>query len=156
MESALGHDWIESIHPEDQKKLQDKIVNFANDPKQIVLDAHETRQVQSDGSTCWVQCHLAKEINDDGSVTGYYGTLTNIDRVKRAETELRELNQRLHRVLDYSSIGIWEWDWEGERLVWDQTMHEIYGVDVEDFRGSYRDWSDRIHPDDIELSLIHI
>ena len=153
LESALGHDWIESIHPEDQKKLQDKIVNFANDPKQIVLDAHETRQVQPDGSTCWVQCHLAKEINDDGSVTGYYGTLTNIDRVKRAETELRELNQRLHRVLDYSSIGIWEWDWEGERLVWDQTMHEIYGVDVEDFRGSYRDWSDRIHPDDIERVL---
>ena len=63
---------------------------------------------------------------------------------------LRELNERLHRVLESSSIGIWEWFFEDERLVWDEKMHEIYGVETNNFRGTYKDWADRIHPDDLD------
>ena len=64
--------------------------------------------------------------------------------------KLRAINDRLHKVLETSSIGIWEWFFEDERLGWDEKMHEIYGVDRDDFRGVYNDWLERVHPDDVQ------
>ena len=96
----------------------------------------------------WVQVHLAKELDEAGNITGYVGTLTDISKIKQTEEGLQLLNQRLHNVLQCSSIGIWEWDFKKKELVWDDQMFKIYGIEPTDFRGIYEDWSDRLHPDD--------
>ena len=72
--------------------------------------------------------------------------LTTDEELKK----LKAINKRLHKLLEASSIGIWEWFFEDERLGWDEKMHEIYGVDRDDFRGIYNDWFDRLHPDDVQ------
>ena len=61
---------------------------------------------------------------------------------------LKATSRRLHNVLKWSLIGIWEWSFADQRLTWDAQMFEIYGVDPADFGGTYEDWEQRLHPDD--------
>lgn len=150
LEESLGTGWMKAGHPDDINAFREEAQAFVDDPDHIILDGFEARQIRPDGSINWIKWHLAKELDDDGNITGFVGTVSDIDRVKRSEVALKEQNQNLHTVLDACSIGIWKWYWDEERLVWDETMHRIYGVDAKDFRGIYNDWSERIHPADIQ------
>jgi len=69
---------------------------------------------------------------------------------KPGENKQPGINQHFQRVLDFSSIGIWELDHTENKLTWDQRMFRIYGVDPDDFRGTIKDWTDRLHPDDLD------
>ena len=149
-EAALGQGFKEYIHPDDLQGSNERYLVFVNDKHQLVREPVDARHILPDGSTSWVQIHLAKELDKNGNVTGYVGTLSDISRIKQAEDELRQLHERLRKVLEYNSIGIWEWIWADEQLVWDDQMFEIYGVDPATFRGTHADWSDRLHPDDFE------
>ncbi|MBX2878133.1 MAG: PAS domain-containing protein, partial [Saprospiraceae bacterium] len=73
-------------------------------------------------------------------------TLDAQEQKSRAEN----LHEKLQNVLSTSSIGIWEFSYLDEKLVWDDKMYQIYGVDPKDFGGAYTDWLDRLHPDDIQ------
>ena len=149
-EAALGTGWMKSVFPGDLDRIQNSLRAFVNDPKRLVGEPHEARQLLADGSTRWVNVHVAKEQDPEGNVTGLVGILSSIDAAKQTEEKLRELNDRLHKVLECSSIGIWEWCWDKQRLDWDEQMFAIYGVDSNTFRGSFDDWTDRLHPDDFE------
>ena len=147
-ESALGSGYREFIHPDDLQKLVKYNQKLAEDATRIADAPVEARHILPDGSLRWVQVNLAKVLDKAGSITGYVGTLTDISKIKQTEEGMQQLSQRFHKVLECSSIGIWEFGFEKEELVWDERMFKIYGVDPVDFRGVYEDWSDRLHPDD--------
>ncbi len=47
-----------------------------------------------------------------------------------------------------ASIGIWDWDVTEDRLVWDDSMYVLYGVDKASFSGAYDAWIRTLHPED--------
>ena len=153
-EAALGRGWMRFVHPDHLGKLQTGLTEFASDPTRLVTEPYKVKRVFPDGSTSWVQCTIAKELDDCGKVTGFVGTITDISDVKQAEEKVKELNDRLQNVLETSFIGIWEWSFADERLIWDDRMLEIYGVKPSEFTGSHADWTDRVHPDDVERAQI--
>lgn len=63
------------------------------------------------------------------------------------EEQLQKLSQRLELALDTSQIGVWEMDIETRALVWDDRMHELYGIPA-DTADHAEIWSRRLHPDD--------
>ena len=143
------------VHPDDREKREKLLARLrAGELEQLEC---EYRVKKFDGSWATVVNRIYAIRNDAGKpvrlVSCEFEVSSNDHNRPSAEKDLlklRELNERLHKVLESSSIGIWEWFFEDERLVWDEKMHEIYGVDVADFRGVYDDWSDRLHPDDLE------
>jgi HAMP domain-containing protein len=48
--------------------------------------------------------------------------------LKQSETRLRLSEERLKLAIDAASLGIWDWDVEQDRLVWDDSMYRLYGV----------------------------
>ena len=137
------------VHPDDREKREELLARLrAGELEQLEC---EYRVKKFDGSWATVVNRIYAIRNDAGKpvrlVSCEFEVSSNDHNRPSAEKDLlklRELNERLHKVLESSSIGIWEWFFEDERLVWDEKMHEIYGVDVADFRGVY------------DLSLIHI
>ena len=148
-ESALGEGFIEAIHPQDFSELVELYERFSADKSQFSW-SREIRHVMPDGTYRWVQCDFAKELDVQGNVAGYIGTLTDIEKFKQSKEQYQLVNERMQKVLSCSSIGIWVWNWKDNSLVWDDQMFQIYGVDRSDFRGRYDDWSNRLHPDDRE------
>ena len=64
--------------------------------------------------------------------------------------ELRELNRRYELATTAGAIGVWDWFIAKNRLVWDERVHQLHGVDPARFTGTYADWRDSLHPEDRE------
>lgn len=47
------------------------------------------------------------------------------------------------------NFGVWEFEFSSSRLIWDNKMHDIYGVPKEQFNHQIEDFRSRVHPDDL-------
>ena len=85
-----------------------------------------------------------------------YGIFTDISTQKENEERLnrtleatRALELRKNLALKAGTIGIWEWDFATDTLLWDETLYRIYGIDPATDDGSpYTMWSNTIDPAD--------
>ena len=67
--------------------------------------------------------------------------------------QMRVVNERLGLALEASEIGVWDFYLKENRLIWDDQMFEIYGVEKDRFLGAYEAWSNGLHPDDRERAI---
>ena len=58
--------------------------------------------------------------------------------------------ERLQLAIDAAGLGIWDWDVEQDRLVWDDSMYRLYGVRKEEFGGAFDAWRRCLVPEDRE------
>ena len=151
-ETALGKNYWEFIHPDDSRAVCEKFDAFLQEESASVMDPMEVRHVIPGNDHGWVELHFAKVRNEKGDVEGVVGLISDIEESKRAERALRNLHERLHAVLETSSIGIWEWDRQNG-LIWDDQMLTIHGLKRSDFRGVHEDWTNRLHPEDRDRLL---
>jgi PAS domain S-box-containing protein len=68
--------------------------------------------------------------------------------LKESEARLQLSEERLKLAIDAASLGIWDWDVEQDRLVWDDSMYRLYGVRKEEFSGALDAWSRCLVPED--------
>ncbi|MEM9216446.1 MAG: PAS domain S-box protein [Cyanobacteria bacterium P01_F01_bin.150] len=109
----------------------------------------EKRVIHKDGSLVWVLVSATMIQVPDGDNSTCLVVVQNISDRKATEQQLQKLSERWELAIESAQIGIWDWNGEDNRLSWDKQMFEIYGVRPEDFRGSYQDWQERVHPDDL-------
>ncbi|MFW1677857.1 response regulator [Pontibacter sp. JAM-7] len=62
--------------------------------------------------------------------------------------DLNLLNQRMELAVNNGEIGVWEYDPEEGKLIWNDWMFRIHGVSEKDFDLQFQSWKARIHPDD--------
>ncbi len=65
-----------------------------------------------------------------------------------SEARLRVSDNRLQLAIDAAGLGIWDWDVEQDRLVWDDSMYRLYGVNKDEFGGAFDAWSRCLVPED--------
>ena len=68
--------------------------------------------------------------------------------LQESEGRLRSSEERLKLAIDAAGLGIWDWDVERDRLVWDDSMYPLYGVRKEEFSGALDAWSQCLVPED--------
>ena len=165
---------IKFVHPDDRDSL-------CNDRAMLISGGNENhcidyRVKHADGSWIWIEerAHVTRDIS--GNLLHVIGCEIDIterkfanqvraqksplpsdkNRIekKNAITEAEALNKRLTRLLEISGIGVWQWSFKEEKLIWDDRMLEIHGLDRSEFRGKHSDWSDRVHPNDIEHAVV--
>ncbi|EAY25128.1 hybrid sensor histidine kinase/response regulator [Microscilla marina] len=79
-----------------------------------------------------------------------YGTVQDINERKHQEEEAKKINTRLALATQTARVGIWEYDIVSNKLTWDDSMFELYGLKYEDFDGVYSAWVGLLHPDDVQ------
>ncbi|WP_413174046.1 PAS domain-containing protein [Anabaena azotica] len=135
------------IHPDDYDRVMAAVEDhFAGKTEFFEI---EYRMQCKDGSYMWV-LDRAQALRDEfGQVIRITGSETDISQRKQVEEQLRNLSERLELALNAAKIGIWEWDIVSDRLIWDQRMYELYGVEPSNFTGTYQAWEASLHPDDL-------
>lgn len=68
---------------------------------------------------------------------------------QRDNQDVDTLTRRLTVAIEAAGIGIWEMKFATGELIWDDKMHDLYGVKPGDFHQTYEDWSKRVHPEDL-------
>lgn len=82
------------------------------------------------------------------SVDNLLERMEQIAELERANQQLLKLSERLEVAIKAAKIGIWEWDIISDRLLWDDLMYKLYGIQPSSFQNVYAAWEEGIHPDD--------
>jgi PAS domain S-box-containing protein len=82
VEEALGDGWLKVVHPEDRQSLAD---NWQKTTQLRTTSIADYRFIHPDGSIVWVMGQAVPEVNADGEIIGYVGTITDITERKRVE-----------------------------------------------------------------------
>jgi two-component system sensor kinase FixL len=94
--------------------------------------------------------------NADGNVTKWLGTHTNITEQKAAENNaveaLRVSEERYDLTVRSMSIGVWDWNIVTNELYWSKKLLDIMGIDDQEFKPHYDEFSSRLHPEDKEAT----
>jgi PAS domain S-box-containing protein len=79
------------------------------------------------------------------------GNIVEIQCIGYNATPELELADKLEHVVykhkmaeEAGELGIWEYDYEDDYLIWDDKMFDIYGKDKSDFRNSFIDWEETV------------
>ena len=67
---------------------------------------------------------------------------------QHAEAELRARDALLNKTQLISHVGSWELDLVTNRLAWSDEVYRIFGLDVQEFAGTYEAVLEAVHPDD--------
>lgn len=109
VEESYGHNWINAVHPDDRQR--------AWEAWQRAFQHHDSYSVEfrlrrADGVYRWWLARGMPLLNAQGLIEKWYGTCTDIQELKEAETAIRENETRLHFALEMSNTGAWEVDLE--------------------------------------------
>ena len=83
-----------------------------------------------------------------GGIIGVGGVATDITERRRIEQALGEQRTLLSEAQKLAGLGCWEWDPSSGRVIWSEELYRIYGVSPQDFRPSFENYLERVHPED--------
>jgi diguanylate cyclase (GGDEF)-like protein/putative nucleotidyltransferase with HDIG domain len=89
----------------------------------------------------WMWVRGEAEFDDQGNIVALTGAAQDITKRKQLEENLKEANQ-------IARLGRWELIHNEHRLVWSETVFDIYEIDSNRFESSYESFLKLIHPDD--------
>ena len=112
--NSLGNGWLQGIHPEDRAWVSQDWEAYVQDQRE---GRAEFRLLTPNQKTCWISARIAaiKSANDD--IVGYVSTYADITERKQAEEALRDSEQRLQAILDYSPAVIYLLDLQNRHLL---------------------------------------
>ena len=148
IESALGNGWMDALHPDDRDRLLARWVEMyaQASPGTKVLNGGEGRHLRPDGSINWFYVQVAREMDADGRVIGYIGTLTDISDRKRIEAELAESEAKFRRLVEGANDLIWSQDQTGRFTYLSPQFQTLFGWEPSEWIG--RSFIELVHPDD--------
>ncbi len=142
LEELEGHRFLDLVHPDDQQKTLSAMKDLSSGKPVLNF---ENRYRCKDGSYRWIEWRSSPY---EGELI--YAAARDITERKNAEEELARLNERFELAAQSAGIGVWDWDIQLNRLVWDGRMYQLYGLTAGDFGGAYDAWVRGVHPDDRE------
>lgn len=146
LEAALGSGWIKYLHPEDcDRVLQDW---YTTSKTQVPFKA-EYRLLLPEGRILWVIGQALAEIDHQGEVKGYVGTITDISDRKLVEAALKESEERFYLAVSGTNDGIWDWNLKTNTVYYSPVFQQILGYCGLEFPAEPEYWLDKIHCEDL-------
>ncbi|MDD2997720.1 MAG: PocR ligand-binding domain-containing protein [Candidatus Riflebacteria bacterium] len=69
---------------------------------------------------------------------------------KKADQTLRRERERLQFIIDAARLGTWEWNFQTNETIFNETWAELIGYKLEDLAPhSYKTWEQLLHPEDL-------
>jgi two-component system, cell cycle sensor histidine kinase and response regulator CckA len=101
-EEARGDGWQAALHPEDRERVR---AAWQQAVKEGESSAAEFRFVKPDGTVTWLVGQSRAQLDADGSVSGYVGTITDVTNLKRAEEERKHVEAQMRQSRKMESLG---------------------------------------------------
>jgi PAS domain S-box-containing protein len=138
--------WLNTlVHPEDRQIARSHRPVTGTGPQGLHA---EFRIVRPNGTVRWVASWSRREVLGGRELA--FGVNLDITNLQRAQTELRQTQERARLATESAGIGTWERDLRTGRAKWDAQMYRLRGLPVgpetppDDMRYA------AYHPDDME------
>lgn len=87
--------WPELVHPDDREATEAAWAEALAARKRYEVRYRLRSQTDSAGDYCWVIVRARPVLDEDGVLDRWFGTITDVDALARAEEEVRQLNATL-------------------------------------------------------------
>jgi len=146
VEQAKGWGWKVVVHPDDLDRLVREWLSLVEARKPGEL---ETRIRRYDGEYRWFLIRVVPQLDAEGNLVRWFGSNTDIEDRKRAETKLLEDEREFRRITDAIPQTIVVLDPSGNALYANREMLDYTGLSMEDVVAS--DFRARTyHPEDLD------
>lgn len=78
------------------------------------------------------------------------------DDIRKNERLLAESEQRWKFALEGSGLGVWDWNVADGTVFYSQHLKAMLGYAEDEFGGDLDEWKSRVHPDDLEATLLEV
>jgi diguanylate cyclase (GGDEF)-like protein/PAS domain S-box-containing protein len=113
-------------------------------------ESAEIRFRRRDGGVIWMLANISPT-SDAGRAAGiaHILQLTNIDRQKRLESEIKISEERWNSALVSSNLGVWDHNFRTQTYYYSDNWRALRGYGPDDeMLTSLEDWIETVHPDD--------
>jgi PAS domain S-box-containing protein len=144
VEQACDWGWAVAVHPDDLKRLSDywRSLLASREPGEI-----EARLRRFDGVYRWFLFRATPSFDSDGAVVQWFGTNTDIEDRKRAESALQQNEERFRLIVDSIPGFVCTLSAAGEVELLNRQLLEYFGKTTEELKNW--DASDAVHQDDL-------
>ena len=146
-EEALGNGWIKAIHPSDKDRVFSEWQQLVQHDQKFEL---ECRFIDDEHKISWMLVRAIAEINSDNEVLGYIGSVTDITLRKEHEIANENYRTKLLEVQHISRTGFFEYDLASDETYWSEEIYQIFGVDAQELKPSFKIFLTFVHPEDVE------
>jgi formate hydrogenlyase transcriptional activator len=158
IEIARGWSWRAAIHPEDLDRIENK---WRADLASGHAGEVEGRLRRFDGEYRWFLFRYEPLREEASNIVNWYGTITDIEGLKRAEQKLRESEEEFQRIADFVAQAIVVLSADGNAEYVNRVTLQKTGLTLEEVKaqGCYSSFHDRLlglaeplglHPEDVE------
>ncbi|HZL11527.1 MAG TPA: PAS domain S-box protein [Prolixibacteraceae bacterium] len=121
---ALNDGWLNAVHPDDRPLL---VANWEKAVKNRTGSHSEYRFLRPDKSIAWVTGESIPQIDLNGDIVGYIGTINDITERKHSENALKESEEKYRSIYENSSVAILLTDLDGTILSANDFACKIFG-----------------------------
>ena len=114
-QSALGTGWARMIHPDDRDASLADMRRLMRSGQEV---HHEHRLRYHDGIYRWQLLRSVPVLGSAGKVASWAGTSTEIDELKRAQTQLKAQSDLLSMAGHLAGLGAWAVEPASRRITW--------------------------------------
>jgi PAS domain S-box-containing protein len=136
-----GLDGLALIHPDDQEAVNSEWLRSMALGRPLESDVRVRR---FDGVYRWMHCHISLLKDERGSITRWYGLLSDIDDQRSAEERLRRSERELRLIFETIPAMVYTMDPEGDLELVNERLLGFLGATSL----AFNEWSHFIHPDD--------
>jgi diguanylate cyclase (GGDEF)-like protein/PAS domain S-box-containing protein len=133
VEESLGTLFLNYVHPEDRQRNTDLFTPLIERKKEYCR--HEIRYLTKAGGFRWIEVYARLTVDDQDTIIGTSGTLTDVTERRRAEEALRESEARFQAFMNNSPAMAYIKDAQGRLVYVNQPMLRHFHVQPEDLLG---------------------
>lgn len=112
--------------------------------------------VNNKGEKKWLLTTRVPLQEKDNKVIGLVGISRDITDRKKIEESLRLSIERFNIVSKATNDAIWDWDFEADTVVWNDSVTILFGYTSEEINNDSKWWENHVHPDDRERVISRI
>ena len=124
------------------------VINYLH---QYQTEKNQEEILLTDGRT--LERYSAAMFDQDQEYYGRIWYFRDITEIKRNEKACRFSAARLKVAADSGQVAVWEYNLHTEELIWDDACLALYQLPREKFSGTFAEWAERIHPEDVVQTI---
>jgi PAS domain S-box-containing protein len=140
-------DWQSLMHGDDLEKTERAWQQATQTGTEYEME-HRLRM--ADGKYAWHLSRATPVRDPAGAIVAWFGTATDIDRLKQADKSAHAGVERLRVATDAALMFAWEMNFTTNELEWAENAANVIGCTPEDLRPDLSDGNFFMHPDDRE------